>query len=98
MNRSGKLSASEHKRLQAEVIKRDKGRCVICLGSPVQVHELEHRSKYRPLSDKTFRLDNMVCLCPHCHDTWHFGPHLKEFREMARRVIQRHLDSLKSCS
>ena len=77
-NRQGLCPGSQSARDAA--YRRDGGRCVMCFRKPAVPHELEPRSARAPGHPDTFRMSNIVCLCVGCHDRWHFGPGLREFR------------------
>lgn len=85
------LSRTEIREITKKVYARDGGRCVLCGRKPVQVHEIEYRSKGRPQSEKIFRLENMVCLCEYHHRLWHES-------ESFRKAAKARLKDLLACS
>lgn len=71
-------------RLRPLVIERDQGRCVLC-GAPYQeIHHIQYRS-----SGGKSTMENMCCLCWHCHRIKiHDGVHPKEYREALRNLLK----------
>ena len=83
-NKRKRQDDANMERLRPVAIKRDKGRCILC-GSPYQ--EIHH-IKYRSAGGKS-TLDNMCCLCWHCHRIKiHDGIYPKEYREALRKILQ----------
>jgi len=57
--------------LNAQVIERDAGLCILC-GAPAQdVHHIIPRSRGKKHSPKLWRIENMVCICGPHHDDGH---------------------------
>lgn len=57
---------------RAQVIKRDKGRCLSCKKKAHDVHEIIPRSRFGKLNmGECFKPDNRCCLCRECHGKAH---------------------------
>lgn len=70
-------------KLRKSIINRDEGRCVLC-GRPYQ--EMHH-IVYRGNGGKS-TMENMCCLCWHCHRIKiHGGIHPKEYRRLLQQIL-----------
>lgn len=75
---------ADMERLRPIVIERDKGKCILC-GKPYQ--EIHH-IKYRSACGKS-TLENLCCLCWHCHRVKvHNGTHPKEYRKALQGILK----------
>lgn len=60
------------KEIAKEVIKRDRGACLVCKKAGNDVHEVLPRSAFgRSRMDLCFSMDNSVLLCRECHSNAH---------------------------
>lgn len=83
-SRRKKKDDADMERLRPIVIERDKGKCILC-GKPYQ--EIHH-IKYRSACGKS-ALENLCCLCWHCHRVKiHDGIHPKEYRKALQGILK----------
>jgi len=56
------------KRLLVEVAERDEELCILCGAPMAEVHHIVPKGRKKPYSKKTWRIENLCCICRACHD------------------------------
>lgn len=70
---------------RAQVMARDKYRCVLCNSPQIQIHEIVPRSRFGKLRSKIlFDVKNRVCLCQMCHAEAHNYSHRKMLLDLLK--------------
>jgi len=72
-------------RLIQEVLERDEKVCILCRAPVWNVHHIVPRGRKSPFNRKTWRIENMACICQPHHDD---GQKVKMRIRLLKKMIE----------